>query len=138
MLIIIYQKDVSCMKSILLFTNFTCFISHVLQELQSCNSLQSHRRLSWFYFRFELLTFSSNLHLHSHDSCWTKNLVSFFSDIKLNIFIFRFFNLFETHIQAYGSSIVLKTSTTLINTDSRLTIKRFIIVYINKGWSRLT
>ena len=77
-------------------------------------------------------------HLHSHDSCWTKNLVSFFSNIKLNIFTFRFFTLLETDIQAYGSSIVLKTSTTLINTDSRLTIKRFIIVYINKGWSRLT
>ena len=41
-----------------------------------------------------------NLHLHSRDSCWIENLVSFTLDMKLNTFFtFIFFILFGTQIE---------------------------------------
>ena len=46
------------------------------------------------------------IYLHSNDSCWTKNLVSFTLDIKLNTFSFIFFTLSGINIWAYGSSVV--------------------------------
>ena len=61
-----------------------------LQELQ----LFFYYRLPWFHFCFELHTLPFNPHLHEDDSCWTKNLVSFTPDIKLNTFKFMFFFFF--------------------------------------------
>ena len=62
------------------------------QELQLSHFLQSHQYPLWFNFCFELHTLSFDPHLHSQDSCWTKNLVLFTLDIKLNTFTFIFLN----------------------------------------------
>ena len=97
-------------KSRVLWFNIKSF----LHEPQSFIFLHSNRHLSWFHFYFELHTLSFNLHLHSHDSCWTKNLVSFTSDITLNTFTCIFFSLFGIHARVIWSSIVLQLSPHLL------------------------
>ena len=90
--------------------------SHVLgfhiklfsQEHQSSNSWKSHQHSLSFHFCFELHTLWFNLHSHQHDSYWTTNFVSFTLYMKLDIFTFIFFRLFEIQTRAYGSSIVLQ------------------------------
>ena len=49
----------------------------------------------YIHINFELQKILFNLHLHSHESCWIKNLVSFALENK-------------THIGTYESSIVLQ------------------------------
>ena len=78
------------------------------QELQSSNSLHSHWHLSRFHFCFQLHTLSFSPHLHSHESCWTRILISFIPDIKLDTFAFIFFTFFRTQTRACESSVVLQ------------------------------
>ena len=63
-------------------------IKQSLQNLQSSSSLRSPWHSSCYYFCFELRTFSLNPHLHSYNSCYTKNIFSSVSDVKLNTFTF--------------------------------------------------
>ena len=107
--------------------------------------LHSHWHLPWFYFCSELHTLRLNLNLHSHDSCWTKNVsVSFTLDFKLNTFTliqFHFYIFFYFVWDTFLSIWIINsiaTSTGLINTNNRLTKNKFIKLYIDKCWSKRT
>ena len=100
-------------------------IQSFLQDSQSSNFLHSHRHSSWFHFCLELHTFSFNPYLHSHDSCWTKSLVSFTPQHYIQIFFFAW--KINSSIRIINS---VTTSTTRVNTISKSIKNSFTRVYI--------
>ena len=128
--------------------NFTCLITlTIIRTMIPQITLLIRTPIIWFFtfiatslrfnFCFEWYSYSLKLHLHPHCCYWTKNLVAFTPNIKLNTFIFIRFPLFRTHTRVYGLSIVLQLST-LISTNSKWIKKSLIRVYINKCWPSLT
>ena len=112
----------------------------MLQEPQLIGSLYSYRHILRFHLCFILHVFWFNLHLHPHDSCWSKNLASFILDSKLNLFRFIFFTLTETHYLSVWTINSFLTSTAFIKTNNKWIVRRFIEVCISKhcftkhGW----
>ena len=53
-------------------------------------------------------------HLLSHNSCWTKSLISFTHDTKLNTFTFIYFTLYGTNTRTFDSSIILQLPSHLL------------------------
>ena len=107
------------------------FHIYSLQEPQSSNSLHSHQHSPWFRFCFKLHTLSFNPHLHSHDSCWTENLVSFTPRHEIKDFYIHSFYFIRNTYSSIWIIDSITTSTTFINTDRKRIIKRLIRVYVD-------
>ena len=93
-------------KKIIFFCNYTC---HHTCENSIYNPFYKNPNHLVLYNNTDInhdSNFALNLHLHSHDSCWNKKLVSFTLDIKF--FNMQVFTLFGTQTQAYRSSTVLQ------------------------------
>ena len=132
MLALIYQKDVfhinnfqylakcSSISHVLLHSQSHVLGFHIysfIQETQLFDSSQSHRHLPLLHFCNELHTLWFNPHLHSHHSCWTKYFVSFTLVIKLHIFRFFFYSIWNANSRI-GIINSVTASTALIDTNS--------------------
>ena len=101
------------------------------KEFKSPNFLHFHRHSLWLHFCFELNIHSFNLHLHSHNLCWTINPVLFTPYINVYYLIWNT----KSSICMINS---IANSTRHINTNIKGIKLCIVRVYINKCLSRFT